>query len=106
MAVLGDRSGEPVLAGDWWARCLLAPKSSATSRTCFIREGRTILRVMFSKGGGMAIELSEEAFTLLYFLRERLVRVQKSIDAEPTLAGEELAAAVSDLSDWIGPGVP
>ena len=54
----------------------------------------------------MAIELSEEAFTLLYFLRERLVRVQKSIDAEPTLAGEELAAAVSDLSDWIGPGVP
>jgi len=61
---------------------------------------------MFSKGGGMAIELSEEAFTLLYFLRERLVRVQKSIDAEPTLAGEELAAAVSDLSDWIGPGVP
>jgi len=61
---------------------------------------------MFSKGGGMAIELSEEAFTLLYFLRERLVRVQKLIDAERTLAGEELAAAVSDLSDWIGPGVP
>lgn len=54
----------------------------------------------------MSIELSEEAFSLLYLLRERLVRVQELIDAEPTLAGEELAAAVSDLSDWIGPGVP
>lgn len=52
----------------------------------------------------MSIELSEEAFTLFYLLRERLVRVQELTDAEPTLAGEELAVAVSDLSDWIGPG--
>jgi hypothetical protein len=54
----------------------------------------------------MSIELSEEAFALLDQLRERLVRVQGLIDAEPTRAGEELASAVSDLSDWIGPGVP
>lgn len=54
----------------------------------------------------MSIELSEEAFTLLYGLRERLVRVQGLIDGEPTRAGEELADAISDLSDWIGPGMP
>jgi hypothetical protein len=54
----------------------------------------------------MSIELTDEAFALLYFLRERLVRVQGLIDAEPTRAGEELAEAVNELSDWIGPGVP
>jgi hypothetical protein len=54
----------------------------------------------------MSIELSEEAFALLFDLHERLVRVQGLLDAEPTRAGEELASAISDLSDWIGPGMP
>ncbi len=57
----------------------------------------------------MSIELSEEAFTLLYFLRERLVRCQQLLvdDPErPEHAQEELAEAITELSDLIGPGVP
>ena len=51
----------------------------------------------------MSIELSEEAFILLSSLRERLVRVQELIDAEPTLAGEELARLSATWTTGLGP---
>jgi hypothetical protein len=54
----------------------------------------------------MSIELSNEAFTLLYFLRERLSRCQQLIASDPKRAEQELAEAIEELGGWIGPGVP
>lgn len=54
----------------------------------------------------MAIELSEEAFSLLHGLREDLVRCRDLLPGDPEKAVEALSKAITDLSDWIGPGVP
>ncbi len=53
----------------------------------------------------MSIQLSEEAFTLPYFLRERLDRMHELIDSGPARAKGELAEANAELAEWIGPGV-
>ena len=54
----------------------------------------------------MAIQLSEEAFALLYSLRQQLDRIPILIDTDPARAKQELAEASKELGEWIGPGIP
>ena len=54
----------------------------------------------------MSIELSEEAFSLLHGLRERLVHCRELLAKDLGSAEQELTEAILDLGDWMGPGVP
>ena len=54
----------------------------------------------------MTIELSEEAFTILYLLKERLERSHALVSTDPGRAATELADVISEMEEALGPGVP
>ena len=54
----------------------------------------------------MSLDLSEEAFTMLYYLRESVDRARDLLDKDLERAKEELAGISQELRELIGPGVP